>query len=189
MTHTPSPLCDRDRSILVMVDMQEKLLAAMGADDRVRVLNQGRLLLRAAAPLDVPVLVTEQYPKGLGPTEPGMLEALPSTAHRFDKTRFSCCGATGFPDALPAERDQVILFGIEAHVCVLQTAFELQALGRQVFVAADATCSRDPDNRSNALDRLRQAGIIITNSESVLFEWLRDAAHEQFRTLSALLKN
>ncbi len=189
MTATNPTLCDRDRSLLVMVDMQEKLLGAMSADDRVHVLRQGKLLLRAASQLGVPVIATEQYPQGLGPTDAGLRETLPDTGRIFDKTCFSCCGADGFTTALDANRPQVILFGIEAHVCLLQTALELQTLGKQVFVAEDAICSRNDAHKHNAVARMRQAGIIVTNSESVLFEWLRDARHEQFRTLSALLKN
>ena len=188
MTHSTPLLCDRDRSLLLMVDLQEKLLAAMHADDRVQVLASGKRLLAAATELDVPVLATEQYPKGLGSTDPGLRALLPAAGRSFDKTSFSCCGARGLLQALPADRPQVVLFGIEAHVCVLQTALDLSARGRQVFVVEDGTCSRDPGHKHNALARLRQAGITVTNHESVLFEWLRDARHEAFKAVSALLK-
>ena len=185
---TNTTLCDRDHSLLLMVYLQEKLLAAMGADARVEVLATTRRLLRAAAELEVPMLTTEQYPKGLGATIPELKALLPPAARGFEKTCFSCCGADGFPQALPADRPQVVLFGIEAHVCILQTALDLQARGRQVFVVEDGTCSRHPGHKANALARLRQVGVTVTNSESVLFEWLRDARHESFKAVSALLK-
>lgn len=188
MNHLDAGLCRRQHATLVMVDVQTKLMATMGADDRVRVINQGKLLLQAAAQLAVPVLVTEQYPNGLGPSENVLTELLPAHAQTFTKTCFSSCGAEGFSDALDAGREQVVVFGIEAHVCVLQTALELHAMGKQVFVVEDAICSRAPAHQRNAVARMRQAGLTITNSESVLFEWLRDAQHEQFKTLSALIK-
>jgi nicotinamidase-related amidase len=185
---TNTTLCDRDHSLLLMVDLQQKLLAAMGADDRVQLLDTAQRLLRAAAVLGVPVLATEQYPKGLGTTDAGLQALLPAAARSFDKTSFSCCGASGLLQALPADRPQVVLCGVEAHVCILQTALDLQARGRQVFVVEDGTCSRQPEHKHNALARLRQAGVIISNGESVLFEWLRDARHESFKAVSALLK-
>ncbi|HSJ49233.1 MAG TPA: hydrolase [Gammaproteobacteria bacterium] len=188
MTHSTPLLCDRDHSLLLMVDLQEKLLSAMEADERVQVLGTAKRLLRAATELDVPMVATEQYPKGLGATVPELKALLPAAARGFEKTCFSCCGADGFPQALPADRPQVVLFGIEAHVCILQTALDLQARGRQVFVVEDGTCSRHPGHKANALARLRQAGVTVTNSESVLFEWLRDARHESFKAVSALLK-
>ncbi len=187
MSHA-ADLCHSEHTTLLMVDIQTKLMATMGADDRVQVINQGKLLLQAAAQLSVPVLVTEQYPKGLGPTEAALAERLTADTPTLTKTCFSSCGAEGFRDALDPAREQVVLFGIEAHVCVLQTALELHAMSKQVFVVEDAICSRAPAHRRNAIERMRQAGNIITNSESVLFEWLRDARHEQFKTLTALIK-
>ena len=172
-----------------MVDLQDKLLAAMGADDRVEVVSSGKRLLSAAAELEIPVLATEQYPRGLGATARELKDCLPAAARTFDKTSFSCCGADGLAQSLPTDRPQVVLFGVEAHVCILQTALDLQARGRQVFVVEDGTCSRDPGHKANALARLRQAGVTITNSESVLFEWLRDARHASFKAVSALLKD
>jgi isochorismate hydrolase len=107
---------------------------------------------------------------------------LPASAVRIEKTAFSACGA------LPLTRPQAVLAGMEAHVCVLQTALEMAAAGREVFVVADAVCSRTEANHANALARLRAAGVVVTNMESVLFEWLRDASHEQFRGISKLIR-
>jgi len=167
-------------SALVIIDIQERLAAVM--PERDAVLRNTALLLEAASRLSVPVMLTEQYPKGLGPTVPDLAAKLPADATRIEKTAFSACGA------LPLARPQVVLAGMEAHVCVLQTALELAAAGREVFVVADAVCSRTPANYANALDRLRASGIVLTNTESVVFEWLRDAAHEQFRALSKLIR-
>ncbi len=155
--------------------------------DRARVLRNTTLLLQAAALLAVPSCVSEQYPKGLGPTAAELMQHLPIATQRIEKTCFAACGADGFPyDAAPAS--QCILAGMEAHVCVLQTALQLRKRDQIVFVVEDAVCARQPANTANALARLRQAGVIVTNTESVIFEWLRDARHEHFKTLSALLR-
>jgi nicotinamidase-related amidase len=167
-------------STLVIIDIQERLAAAMPA--REAVIRSTGILLEAASRLDVPVLVTEQYPKGLGPTVAEVARKLPGSAIRIEKTSFSACAV------LPPTRPQIVLAGMEAHVCVLQTALELAAAGREVFVVEDAVCSRSEANCANALARLRAAGVTVTNAESVLFEWLRDAAHEHFRLLSRLVR-
>jgi nicotinamidase-related amidase len=167
-------------SALVVIDIQERLAAAMPARDAV--VRATGILLEAAARLDIPVLVTEQYPKGLGPTVAELTARLPERAVRVEKTCFSGCSV------LPLTRRQAVLAGMEAHVCVLQTALELAAAGREVFVAQDAVCSRAEANCANALARLAAARVVVTNSESVIFEWLRDAAHEQFRALSKLIR-
>lgn len=167
-------------SALLVIDVQERLAGVMPA--RGPVLCAIGALLEAATRLDVPVLLTEQYPKGLGPTVAEIGARVPDRATRIEKTVFSACAA------LPLARPQVVLAGMEAHVCVLQTALELAAAGREVFVAADAICSRAEANYSNALARMQSAGVVVTNTESVLFEWLRDAAHEQFRAISKLIR-
>ncbi len=181
------PLCRGAESTLVMVDIQDRLLSAMAREDRENLIHHGRQLLQAAQALQIPILATEQYPRGLGATHSDLAKAL-GDSPPLEKTRFSCCGAQGFTAALPVSRPQVVLFGIEAHICVLQTALELQSLDKQVFIAADAIASRRSEYKQNALNRMQQAGIIISNSESIVFEWLGDARHEQFKSLSALFK-
>ena len=184
-----SPLTHADTAQLVVIDIQERLAGVMGSEDRARVLRNAAILLQAAGRLQVPVIATQQYPKGLGPTEPDIADHLPAQAVRLDKTVFSCCRADGFNGAVSAAgRSQVVLAGMETHVCVLQTALELHAQGHQVFVVEDACCSRDPANASNAARRLLHAGVIVTNAESVVFEWLGDARHEAFKALSALVR-
>jgi nicotinamidase-related amidase len=173
----------------VVVDVQTRLAAAMAEDDRTRVLHNLSVLLDAARALEVPVVATAQYPKGLGPIESAVSDRLPEWTQRVTKTSFSCCPAEGFLASLePPARAQVVLAGMEAHVCVLQTALDLQGEGYQVFVVEDAVCSRDPHNHRNALERLRQGGVVVTNTESVVFEWLGDARHPRFKAVSALLK-
>ncbi|MGP8244480.1 MAG: hydrolase [Bryobacteraceae bacterium] len=176
-------------SVLVMIDVQERLAAAMLPEARQAVVRNNRILVRAAACLGVPILVTEQYPKGLGPAVAELTEVLPAGARRLEKTCFSCAGSEPFLTALDASRrSQVVLAGMEAHVCVLESALELRGGGREVFVVEDACCSRKRENHANAMCRLRAAGVVVTNTESVLFEWLRDARHEHFKTISALLR-
>jgi nicotinamidase-related amidase len=167
-------------SALIVIDMQERLIAAMPAHEAI--VKTTGILLEAAGRIGIPVAVTEQYPKGLGATVAEVAAKIPEHSTRVEKTCFSGCAA------IPVSRPQIVLAGMEAHVCVLQTALEFAASGREVFVVADAICSRTEENRQNAIDRMRGAGIVITNTESVLFEWLRDASHPEFRTLSKLIR-
>jgi nicotinamidase-related amidase len=176
-------------SVLVIVDMQEKLSAVMPENDATAMHENTVSLLEAAKNLAIPVLVTEQYPQGLGQTEQSVREALPNNAPIFEKTSFSCYGASGFMPALDqTKRKQVILVGQEAHVCILQTALDLTEQGYQVHVVEDAICARKAENKFYALQRLQSQNVIITNYESVLFEWLRDAAHPDFKAISSLLR-
>ena len=185
---TALPLCDATHSQLVVIDIQERLVAAMPSKPRLQTLSNAERLAQAAKTLHIPVTHTEQYPKGLGVTEKTVRTHLPDSA-AIEKTCFSCFAAEGFITALAThQRQQIVLCGMESHVCVLQTAIELQQAGYQVFVVEDAVCSRHKQNHQNALARLRQAGIIVTNTESVIFEWLRDASHPDFKALSRLLR-
>lgn len=186
---TPDLLCQRDQSVVLLVDIQERLAGAMPEASRQRVIREAGILLQAAAALDIPALHSEQYPKGLGPTEPELKPLLEAAGAAFEKTAFSCCGAAGFMNRLQElKRPQVILGGMEAHICVLQTAFELHRHGFQPFVVADAVCSRRDEHAQLAFDRLRQHGVSVTTTESVLFEWLRDAQDAQFKAVSKLIR-
>lgn len=181
-------LCDRDQSSLAVVDIQTRLTAAMPVKVLARLQRNTGLLLKTAALLNIPVHATEQYPKGLGNTEPEILKLLPEHTQMYEKTIFSATGAEGFLTNLEASgRKQVVLVGMEAHVCVIQTAIELSNQGYQVFVIADAVCSRQRESYETALLRMRQAGIIISDAESILFEWIKDAKHENFKSVQSLL--
>lgn len=179
-------LIERDRSLLLLVDVQERLLPAM--IEPAGMLANCALLLRAAARLGVPILASEQYPQGLGPTVPELRALLPDGAV-CAKTAFACTGDPEIQARLGAAgRDQVVICGIEAHVCVLQTALGLKAGGHAPIVVFDATTSRRPDSKEAALDRLRDNGIEVATAEMVLFEWLGRAATEEFRELSRLIR-
>jgi nicotinamidase-related amidase len=188
MMTNPMLACAGD-SALVIIDIQERLAAAMAPAAAAAVLRNARILLEAAARLGVPVLLTEQYPKGLGPTAAELAAALPTDASRVEKTCFSCAESEAFSAALAAcGRSQVILAGMESHVCVLQSALQLRAARPGVFVVEDACCSRREENHANAMRRLGHAGVTVANTESILFEWMRDARHEHFKPISALVR-
>lgn len=182
-------LCDASDSVLIVVDIQPTLAAAMPEDDAEQMIANTRALIQAARALEIPVLVTEQYPAGLGETSEELLAVLDSSCNRYAKTGFSCLAADGLADVIKSSgRQQVILAGQEAHVCVLQTAVDLQRHDYTVFVAEDAVCSRKQEHRFFALERMRDNDIVISNYESVIFEWLRDAAHPQFKNISGLIR-
>jgi len=184
-----SKKCSVTSSQLLLIDIQQQLGQAMPTKVLGRIVSNSVLLARSAALLDVPVLRTEQYPKGLGPTVADIVEALPGTCQSFEKTTFSSVGADGFVDALAqAGRQQIIITGMEAHVCVLQTALDLLSGGYDVYVVEDAVCSRRLENYQNALDRLRQSDVSVVSAESVIFEWLVDSRHDQFKSVQAMLR-
>jgi len=178
---------ERQASQLVVIDVQEKLCGAMPPDALESILKNCGVLLQAARLLEIPAIVTEQYPQGLGPTRG---ELMPFMEHvpRVEKTCFSCCDEAAFRTRLSGDRRQIILAGMETHICVLQTALQLLALGKQVFVAEDAVLSRNPAHKANALARLRQAGVIVSNTESVVFEWLKVAGGDAFKQISRLIR-
>lgn len=181
--------CDVENSLLLVIDIQTKLGQAMPTKVLNRVISNTALLSRAAGLLEVPVVVTEQYPQGLGSTITDISDALPAAAVTLDKTAFSCTAAQGFDDVLErAQRKQMIIVGMESHICVLQSAFDLLTAGYDVYVVEDAVCSRRLENYQNALDRLRQAGVGIISAESAIFEWLVHSRHEHFKAISAMLR-
>jgi nicotinamidase-related amidase len=178
------PTLDRGRSVLCLIDLQEKLMAAIAGADEV-VANAGRLLA-AAEELRVPVVSTEQNPKGLGPTVADL--ARPEEAHPvIAKMSFDSCRAPGVMDALPAGH-HIVVAGCEAHVCVLQTALGLLDRSRKVYVVADAIGSRRPESKQAALGRLERAGAEIVTTEMVVFEWLGSASDPHFKSVIALVK-
>ena len=150
--------------------------------------DRRRVLIEAAGRLSIPVLASEQHPRGLGPTVSEVRELLPGGSV-VEKMHFSCLGDAGFARRLDdVGRPQAVLAGIEAHVCVLQTAEDLIASGRQVFVVADATGSRTSASHETAMTRLRAAGAFVVTTEMVVFEWLERAGTPEFKALSALIK-
>jgi nicotinamidase-related amidase len=179
-------LIERAESQLLVVDMQERLVPAMAEPERL--VAACGTLLQAAKALGVPVLASEQYPKGLGRTAAD-LAPLIGPADRREKVEFSCYANDGIKQSLTiAGRRHLVLAGIEAHVCVLQTALELVAADYRVFIVADAVGSRRAASREIALRRMADAGATLVTVEMVLFEWLRSAADPEFRTLSRLIR-
>ena len=179
----------REHTALVVCDVQERLFPAMDADHREEVMRNIKILATSARRLGVPMLVTEQYPKGLGHTLQELLDTLGPGLEPMDKVTFSCCASETFRSQLESSgARQVVLTGIEAHVAVLMSALDLIALGYTVQVAADAVTSRTQANWRLAMDQLRQAGAVVTATESVLFQLLRQADTDEFRELARLIR-
>lgn len=177
---------ERKLSAGLVIDIQEKLYPHM--DQKEELLRRTSILLEGFRVLDIPIVLTEQYPKGLGPT----LEAISSLLGKepvFEKISFSCCGEAAVSDRLKSmERPILILCGIEAHVCVLQTVVDLREEGYAVVVVEDCISSRNPEDKRVAVERMRSEGAIISTCESVLFELARVAGTEEFKAISRLVK-
>lgn len=179
----------REHTALVVLDVQERLFHAMDADHREEVMRNIKVLAAAARRLKIPTVVTEQYPKGLGHTLEELKDALGPGLEPIEKVTFSCCGVEAFrARLLAAGARDVVLTGIEAHVCVLMSALDLLAAGYSVHVVADAVTSRSQGNWRLAMDQLRQAGAVVTATETVLFQLLRQADTEDFRELARLIR-
>lgn len=179
-------LLDAKRSALLVVDIQERLAAAI--PDAAAIIERTKILLAAAIRLDVPIVFSEQYPKGLGSTD-ARLQPVPNSAVVLPKLDFSCAADPGLKAAIAATgRDQIVLCGMETHVCVLQSALGFIAEERRVFVVADAVGSRHEERRRLGLERMRSAGAEIVDSEMVVFEWLGAAGTDAFRELSRLIR-
>ncbi len=175
-------LIQRERSALLLIDVQERLLPAVHEPEQV--LEHCDWLLGLALRLEVPVLVSEQYPRGIGSTAAQLRERV-AADRVIEKLHFSCAAEPACLERIESlDREQWILAGIESHVCVLQTALGLRALGKQVFVVAEAVASRKPGDKELALERMRQAGAWIVSREMVGFEWLHRAGDELFREIS-----
>jgi nicotinamidase-related amidase len=189
-------LLDVERSIVVVIDLQGKLMEMIERPALVRMVTIR--LLKLAGLFAVPVLMTEQYPRGIGSTDPEIRAAFDALAmpKRFmEKTSFGCCGQPGFQQLLeelrpglgPAQR-QIVVAGIEAHVCVMQTVLELLRQGNQVHLCWECVSGRGAEYRKHALERMVQAGAVLTNHESVGFEWARHKDHAAFKAMSSLFK-
>ncbi len=176
----------RERAALFVVDIQERLAPAMPEEILAQVLRNTTILIEAAKRLGLPILVSQQYPKGLGPTVAAINDVLPPTAHRFDKVEFSAAGLV-HPDARNG-RDQFIIAGMETHICVYQTARGLVSRGLSAFVAIDAACSRAKLNWEIGRDLIAKAGATVTSTETIVFDLLGRAGTDEFKALSRLIK-
>ncbi len=173
---------DRERAALVVVDVQEAFRKAMPRFEDVT--RATATLIRGAEAMEVPVVITEQYPKGLGSTAPEVAEALPRGSEPLEKTVFSAAEADGFD---LGGRDQALVCGIETHVCVNQTVLDLLAGGTEVHVAEDAVASRFDDSKRIGLAKMEQAGAVLTSVETALFELLGRAGTDEFKVVQKLI--
>lgn len=175
-----------DNTFLLLIDMQDRLYRAM--HDKEDLLENVRKLIMGLKVFGIPMVMSEQYPEGIGKTIPEVAELLPDTPG-IRKLSFSCCSDRECNAAMAVtERNQVLIAGIEAHVCVHQTAMDLLEGGYEVQVVADAVSSRSPRNRDIGLQKMRDAGVVITSVEIALFELLKTAESGKFREISKILK-
>ncbi len=176
-----------DDSLLLVVDIQDAFTEHIHEMDRV--IRRSALMIQAAGLLELPVVITEQYPKGLGRTVEA-IQAVVGPLTCYDKVSFCCLQNDAIRDAiLNASRSQILMVGIETHVCIAQTAFNALATGLQPFVAADAVGSRRPFDHDIALDRMRQAGVKVTTTEAAIMEMTVSSKHPAFKDLSRLIKD
>jgi nicotinamidase-related amidase len=183
----------REDAVLVVVDEQERLAVAMRHRERVAATTVR--LVRVAHLVGLPIVVTRQYPKGLGDFEPPLRDAIAtaeaagSRVSHIDKLAFDCFGDPAFRDAIAATgRQQLIIAGMETHICITQTALSATRMGFEAHVVADACCSRSDEHHALALDRMRAADVVVTTGESVMYELVGTAGTHEFRALLGIVK-
>ena len=179
----------RHRAALLVIDVQVRLVAAM-PEERMRwVQKNTQTMLSGARELGLPIVVTEQYPKGIGATIAEVLEVLPEDHERIPKVDFSCCAVPEVMKQLDThQRKQLILCGMETHICVFQTARDLLRQGYEVFVPQDTVISRSDANHEIGLQLMERAGAVITSTETALFDMLEKAGTPEFKVISKLIK-
>lgn len=186
---TDAQLSEASLAVLVVVDVQEKMLQAMTSSPAESILSAIVRLVGAARILEIPVLYTEQYPQGLGPTDARLLPTLKEAKGPLIKSTCSCWRDESFRNALQqTEREHVILAGLESHVCIQQTALDLLRVDYVPFVAVDAIGSRRPVDTQVAIERMRRAGVIVSTAESLIFEWIERCDHPQFKEVLRVVK-
>lgn len=178
-------LLDRNSSRLLVVDVQEKLVALFPADVQQRFVETCCFVCEGAKLFGVPTTITEQYPQGLGPTVAKLAEYAPD---RIAKQCFSAVECTGWPPAAENDRFQAVVIGMETHVCILQTVLNLIAAGYQTYVVVDSLAARGAVDHEVAIQRMANSGAILTTAESVLFQWCESSAAPEFKQFSKLLK-
>jgi isochorismate hydrolase len=177
-------ILEREGAVFVLVDIQEKFVPAMSNIEGT-IKNAG-ILVETSKRLGIPLLVTEQYPKGLGHTS-GKI-SIPESAHIIEKTSFGCFGCSAFVEKIGELKPrQMVLFGLESHICVLKTALEALKMGIEVHAVADAICSRKEENKYLGIERMKQSGVFIVPAETVLFQLMDDSGSEEFMELRKLI--
>ncbi len=175
-----------NRTVLIIIDVQEKLARVM--HEKEALVSNLQRLVKGMTVLEVPVIVTEQYPQGLGPTVPEIASLLPGLTP-LPKTAFSCWNDEQFVNKLKSlQRTQVLICGIEGHVCVYQTACDLIAHGYETYAVTDTITSRTPENRQLSFEMMKQVGARMTGTETVLFELLKAAQGDKFKKISQIVK-
>ena len=179
---------DREKTAFILVDIQEKFIPAMNKIEDV--IKNTNILVKASEILNIPLIVTEQYPKGLGNTIKEI--KLPENTLKIEKTHFSCFGCDEFSKELEELKKKgitsLILFGIEAHVCILKTALDGLEKGFDVHVVADAVTSRSKHNKRIANQRMMQSGVFLASTEIILFQLIDEAKGDEFKEISGLVK-
>lgn len=186
MAQQGTRIADRDRSVLLVIDLQESYAGNMFEEERV--VSASERVIQAAQILDIPVVVTEQYPAGLGVTRPEIARHLSTDTAKFSKRSFSCMGAGGLPEHLQSlGRDQVVIVGIETHVCVNQTVHDLLDQGYSAHLLRDAITSRFALEDETGWQKMVGSGAVPSCTEAIVFEWLRDSQAEEFKAIHALV--
>jgi len=176
-------------SLLLCIDVQERLCAAMPKDVLIQLVQNATRLIQGARILGVPVLVSEQYRRGLGATLSDLVSQLPAGSLNLEKIEFSAWAAPALATAIAETgRSQIIVFGMETHICVYQTVRDLAHVGYKVHIPHDAVCSRQPENARVGLVLAERAGGVVTSTETVLFDWLHRAGSADFKAISALVR-
>lgn len=179
----------RDRTICIIIDLQTQLMSAMEEHVKTLIEKNNNLLISSFKTLDIPIIITEQYPRGLGITCESVRQSLDDRYNPIEKVVFSCWREPSFREKVKAfQPETVILTGIETHVCVLQTALDLLGEGYKVHIPADAVCSRFKSDWKSALDLLNSSGVVITSVETVVFQLLEKAGTPEFKAISPLIK-
>ena len=183
----PYFVADATRSLLVVVDVQRSFMK--GIHEAERVLDRSSFLIKVARLLDIPVIVTEQYPDRMGGTEERILPLLDPASAPVGKMSFSCCGEGSFMEEIRRyDRLQAVIVGIETHICVSQTAHDLLSYGYEVIVCPDAVSARSLDRHKLGMERIRDGGAAPAHSEAVAYEWMGSADHPKFREALAIVK-
>lgn len=180
-------ILDRDKTALVVVDIQEAFRSPI--NEFAQIVSRASIVVRGFVALGLPIIITEQYPKGLGRTAEEILFSLPDDFEFVEKTAFSSCGARPFAEQLQkADVSQVVLCGLETHICVNQTAHDLLTEAFEVHILTDAVGSRFTQDKETALRKMQMNGVVPSTVEMALFELMRDAKHEQFKEIQNLIK-
>jgi len=181
---------NRENAALIVVDVQERLVPAIDKGLYERSLRNFKIVIETAGTLGLPILLTEQYPRGLGRTVPPVLQALEGKSFELvEKVTFSCARDEGFLSAVARTgRRQIVIIGMETHVCVYQTSLDLRNGGYEVFVLDDAVSSRFPHNYNSGIAALRDAGVVVISTEAAVFQLLKVAATPEFKKISSLLR-